>query len=146
MPLTPTKNGGRNIYECMVNVSKLKPTQRQQHSIMLLQHYHKLCNMNDPSSIFVSTSPIPNIESLSQSTTSSLDSGLLGRNQADMNIQQQTTSEVADIETVMAYNEYLDLPPPQDPSNLFEAAELSYHSSSDSAKYKRAWVREKVIR
>ena len=31
-----------------------------------------------------------------------------------MNIQQQTTSEVADAETVMGDNEELDTPPPQD--------------------------------
>ena len=41
--------------------------------------------------MFVSPPPISNIGSLSQSTTSSLDSGSFGRNQADMNIQQQTT-------------------------------------------------------
>ena len=42
-----------------------------------------------------------------------------------MNIQQPTSSEVADTETVMAYNEYLDPPPPQDISNVFAAADLS---------------------
>ena len=46
---------------------------------------------------------------------------------------------------VMAYNEDLDPPPPQDISNVFVAAELSYQSSSDSAKYKRAWLMSKVI-
>ena len=60
-----------------------------------------------------------------------------------MNIQQKTTSGVADTETVMAYNEDIDPPPPQDISNVFAAAYLSYQSSSDSAKYKRAW--QKVI-
>ena len=55
--------------------------------------------------MFVSPSPIPNIESLSQTTISSLDSGSFVRNQADMNIQQQATSEVANTETVMADNE-----------------------------------------
>ena len=63
---------------------------------MLLQNYHELCNTNDPSSMFVSPPTIPNIESLSQSTISSLDSGSFGGNIADMNIQQQTTSEVVD--------------------------------------------------
>ena len=67
--------------------------------------------------MFVSPTPIPNIESLSQSTISSLDSGSFGRNRADVNIQQQNTSEVADIETVMADNAELD-------PNLFAAAEL----------------------
>ena len=76
----------------MVDVSKLTPAKRQQHSVMLLHHYHELCNMNEPSSMFVSPPPIPNIESLSQSTTSSLDSGSFGRNRADVNIQQQTKS------------------------------------------------------
>ena len=33
---------------------------------------------------------------------------------SDVNIQQQSTSEVANIETVMADNEELDTPPPQD--------------------------------
>ena len=64
--------------------------------------------------MFVSPPPIPNIESLSQSTISSLFSGSFGRNRHDVNIQQQTTSEVADTETVMADNEELDTPTPQD--------------------------------
>ena len=64
--------------------------------------------------MFVSPPPIPNIESLSQSTISSLDSGSFGRNQSDVNIQQQTTSELADTETVMYDNEDLDPPPSQD--------------------------------
>ena len=45
----------------------------------------------------------------------------------------------------MAYNEDLDPPPPQDISNLFAAADLSSRSSSDSAKYKRAWLKAKLI-
>ena len=49
MPPPSTNNRSRNIYECMVDVSKLKPAQRQQHAVMLLQHYHELCNTNDPS-------------------------------------------------------------------------------------------------
>ena len=98
----------------MVDVSKLTPEKRQQHAVMLLQHYHKLCNTNDPSSMFVSPPPIPSIESLSQSTISSLDSGLFDRNRADGNIQQQNTSEVANTETVMGYNEDIDPPPPHE--------------------------------
>ena len=89
---------------------------------MFIQHYHELCNTNDPSSMFVSTLPIPKIESLSQSNISSLDSGLFGRNRADGNIQQSTTSEVADTEIVMYYNEDLDPPPSQDISNVFAVA------------------------
>ena len=96
--------------------------------------------------MFVSQPPIPNIESFSQSTISSLDSGSFGRNRADVNIQQQNTSEVDDTETVMAYNEDLDPPQPQDISNVFAAADLSSRSSSDSAKYKCAWLKAKVIR
>ena len=69
-----TKNGGRNIYECMVDVSKLKPSQGKKHVVMLLQHYHKLCNTNDPSEMFVYSPPLPNIDILSKSTISSLDS------------------------------------------------------------------------
>ena len=41
-----------------------------------------------------------------------------------MNIQQPTTSEVDDTYTVMAYNEDLDLPPPQYISNVFATADL----------------------
>ena len=96
----------------MVDVSKLTLAQQQQHAAMLLQHYHNLCNTNNPSSMLVSTPPIPNIESLSQSAISSLDSGSFGRNRSDVNIQQQTTLEVDDTETVMAYNEDLDPLPP----------------------------------
>ena len=106
----------------MVDVSKLTPEQRQQHTVMLIQHYHELCNMNDPSPIFLSPPPIPNIESFSQSTISSLDSGSFGRNQADVSIQQPTKSELFDTEKLMAYNKDLDLPPPQDISNVFAAA------------------------
>ena len=58
----------------MVDVSKLTPAQQQYNAVMLLQHYLELCNTNDPSSMFVSTLPIPNIEALYQSTVSSLDS------------------------------------------------------------------------
>ena len=90
--------------------------------------------MNDPSSIFVSPPPIPNIESLSQSTISSLDSGSFSRNQYNVNIKQPTTSEVANTETVMADNEEIDPTPPQDISNVFPAAELLSRSSSDSDK------------
>ena len=68
--------------------------------------------MNYPSSMFVSPPPITNIESLYQYTISSIDSGPFGRNRADVNIQQPNTSELADTETVMAYNQYLDPPPP----------------------------------
>ena len=91
IPPPSTNNEGGNIYVCMVDVSKLTPSQRQQHAVMLLHHNHELCNMNDPSSIFVSPPPITNIESLSQSTISSPDSGSFGRNQSDVNIQQPTT-------------------------------------------------------
>ena len=76
--------------------------------------------------MFVSTPHIPNIESLSQSTISSLDSGSLGKKRSDVNIQQPTKSEVADTEAVMAYNEYLDPLPPQDILNVFSAADLLY--------------------
>ena len=37
----------------MVDVSKLTPAQRQQHDVMLLHHYHELCNTNEPSVIDV---------------------------------------------------------------------------------------------
>ena len=47
MPPPSTNNGSHNIYGCIVDVSKLTPEQRQQHAVMLLQHYHELCNTND---------------------------------------------------------------------------------------------------
>ena len=126
MPTPSTNNGGRNIYGCMVDVSKLTPAQQQQHAVMLLQNYHELCNTNETSSMFVSPPPIPNIESLSQSTISSLDSGSFDRNQADGNIQQLTTSKVANTETGMDFNEDIDTPPTQDTSNVFAVADLSF--------------------
>ena len=46
----------------------------------------------------------------------------------------------------MADNEELDPSPPQDISNVFTAADFLSHLSSDPAKYKRAWLKEKVIR
>ena len=70
MPPPSTNNGSRNIYGCMVDVSKLTPEQRQQHAVTLLEHYHELCNMDEPSSTFVSTPPILNIESFYQFTLS----------------------------------------------------------------------------
>ena len=94
----------------MVDVSKLTLTQQQQHAVILLHHYHEMYNTNGPSSMFVSPPPITNIESLSQSTILSPDSGSLGRNRADGNIQQPTTSEVVNTETMMADNEELDTP------------------------------------
>ena len=63
-----------------------------------------------------------------------------------MNIKQQTTSEVAKKETVMADNKELYLPPPHDISNLFTAVDLSYHSSSNSTLYKRAGLKARLIR
>ena len=96
--------------------------------------------------MFVSPPPIPNIESLSLSTISSLGCGSCDRNRADGNIQQQTTSEVDNTETVMGYNEDIDSPPPHDISNVFAEAELSSQSSYDSVKYKHAWYRAKGIR
>ena len=146
MPPPSTNDGSLNIYGCMVGESKLTPAQRQQHDVMLLEHYHELCNTNDPSSTFVSPPPIPSIESFSQSTISSLDSGSFDRNRADGNIQQPTTSEVSNTETLMAGNEDIDTPPPQNILNVFAAAGLSSQSSYDTVKYKRAWHRAKVIR
>ena len=146
MPQPSNKNVSCNVYGFMVDVSKLKLVQQQQHDLMLIHNYHKLCNKNDPSSMFVSPPPIPRIESLSQSTISSLDIGSFGRNLYDVNIQQQTKSEVADTKTVMADNKDLDPPPPQDISNVFAAADLSSCSSSDLAKYKCAWLKTKLTR
>ena len=86
-----------------------------------------------------------NIESLSQSTILSLDSESFGRNRSGMNIQQPTTSEVADTDTVMAYNKNIDPPLPHDISNVFSSEDLSSQSSSYPEKYKRAWLKAKVI-
>ena len=61
VPPLSTKNGSLNIYGCMVDAYNFTTAQRQQHNLMLLQHYHDLCNTNDPSSIFVSPRNIPNI-------------------------------------------------------------------------------------
>ena len=63
-----------------------------------------------------------------------------------MNIQQQTTSEVANREIVMSENAEKDTPPPQAIYNVFSEAELLSGSSSDSDKYKSAWFNAKVIR
>ena len=72
-------------------------------------------------------------------------SGSFGRNRDDLNIQQKTASEGADIETVMADNEELDPPSLQDISNVFATLDLLSRSSSDSAKYKGAWHKARVI-
>ena len=85
-----------------------------------------MCNTNDPSPTFVSPPPILKIESFSQSTISSLDSGSFDRNQADGIIQQPTTLDVANTETGMDFNEDIDTPPTQDTSNVFAVADLSF--------------------
>ena len=95
--------------------------------------------------MFVFPSTIPKIESLSQPTISPLDSGSFGRNISDMNIQQQTTLEVADTETGMDDNEYLDPPSPQDISNVFSLAEFSSRSSFDSAILRAHTDRKSVV-
>ena len=46
----------------------------------------------------------------------------------------------------MADNEELDPPTPHDLLNVFAVADLSSCSSCDSAKYKLAWLKAKVIR
>ena len=129
----------------MVDVSIFTQAQRQQHAVMLLQNYHELCSTIYPSSMFVSPPPITNIESFSQSTISSMDSGSFGRNRADVNIQQQYTMKVSNTETVMADNEELDPPPPQNILNVFAAADWLSCSLSDSAKHKLSWIKAKVI-
>ena len=91
--------------------------------------------------MFVIPPHIPNIDSLPQSTISSLNSGSFVRNRDDMNIQQQTTSEVADTETVMADNEDLYPRPPQDILNVFSAANLLSCSSYMEVKiFMDAWL------
>ena len=45
-----------------------------------------------------------------------------------MNIQQPTASEVASKEAVMAHNEDLDPPSPQDILNVFAGADFSSQS------------------
>ena len=40
MPPPSTNDGNCNIYGCMIDVSKLTPSQQQQHAVMLLEHYH----------------------------------------------------------------------------------------------------------
>ena len=47
---------------------------------------------------------------------------------------------------MIADDEELDPPPPQDISNVFAAADFSSGSSYDSAKYKRARIKAKVTR
>ena len=73
-------------------------------------------------------------------------SGSFGKNRSDINIQQLNTPELSNTETVMADNEDLDPPSPQDILNLFAVADLSSCSSYDLAKYKCAWIKVKIIR
>ena len=74
-----------------------------------------------------------------------MSNGSFSRKISDVNIQQQNTSEVANIETAMTYNENLDPPPPHNIKNVFAAADLLSCSSSDSAKYKHAWLLEITV-
>ena len=57
-----TNNLSCDICRCMLDLSKLTSAQRQQNALMLLQNYHELGNINEPSSMCVSPTPIPNIE------------------------------------------------------------------------------------
>ena len=57
-----------------------------------------------------------------------MDSGSFCRNRADVNIQKRTTSEVSNTEIDMADNEDLDIPSPQDISDVFAAADFSSRS------------------
>ena len=77
--------------------------------------------------MFVSPTPILNTESLSQSTISSLGSESFGRNRSDVNIQQRTTLELSNTDTVMADNKELD--PPGVPS------QGGYHSGISPPYY-----------
>eukprot|EP00978_Attheya_sp_CCMP212_P042643 scaffold263509_cov41-Attheya_sp.AAC.1 len=61
-----------NNYGGIVDVNRLSQSQREQLDTMIIQQYLALCNTNEDSSTFVSPPPIPTIESLSQSTVSSL--------------------------------------------------------------------------
>ena len=45
----------------------------------------------------------------------------------------------------MDYNEVIDPPPTHDILNVFAAADLLFHSSSDSDHYKCAWFKAKII-
>ena len=47
---------------------------------------------------------------------------------------------------MISYNRELDPPLPKDIYNVFAAADFLSRSSYDSAKYKRAWLKAKVIR
>eukprot|EP00978_Attheya_sp_CCMP212_P041745 scaffold243417_cov75-Attheya_sp.AAC.1 len=61
-----------NDYGGIVDVNRLSQSQRVQLDTMIIEQYHALCNTTEEPSAFVSTPPIPSIESFSQSTISSL--------------------------------------------------------------------------
>ena len=155
MPTPSANNESHNIYCNIVDVSKLTVEQRQEHAVMLLQHYEELCNTNDPSSMFASPPPLPNIATLSQSTISSLGSGSAGRKRTFTTHEHRTTLEVNDIAETP---EDLLSPPTQEvlPHNLshsFTATDPNVFTASESlrltahsAQYKKDWYKAKTIR
>eukprot|EP00978_Attheya_sp_CCMP212_P017891 scaffold48234_cov60-Attheya_sp.AAC.5 len=159
-----SNQGSHNFFgSSMVDVNQLTPLQREQHTTMIIQHYHALCNTNKDSSTFVSPPPIPTIESLSQSTVSSMgtrgsrsstSSGTTSSSRLHSQSSSRTNSSCirASRRNVSAHGPVgplmtaIDPPVPQDLLNVFAASGLSSYTSTSSAEYKRSWRKAQAIK
>eukprot|EP00978_Attheya_sp_CCMP212_P024273 scaffold76016_cov51-Attheya_sp.AAC.2 len=164
-PMVPllSNRESHNHYGGIVDVNRLTPSQQEQLDTMIIQQYHAVCNTNEDSSTFVSTPAIPTIESLSQSTVSSLETrgsrsstsaGTTSSSRLRSESSSRTNSSCsrASRRNVSAHAPVaplmtaLDPPVPQDLSNVFAASGLSSYTSTSSAEYKRSWRKAQAIK
>jgi hypothetical protein len=141
---------------------------------MIIQQYHALCNETDDPSSFVSTPPIPNIESLSQSTISSHGtrgsrsstlssstttsssshlSSSLGTNSPRTRISGRPVSDdapmdpsTAEIDHLAPSTTVIEPPLAQDLSNIFAASSSTSSIDKSSPEYKHAWRKAQKIK
>ena len=161
-------------YGGIVDVTRLTSAQREEFDRMIITQYHALCNENEEPSSFVSTPPIPNIDSLSQSTISSLGTGgsrsstfssstttsssshissSLGTNSPGPRISGCTVSNdapmnssTAEINHVAPSTTVIEPPLAQDLSNIFAASSSTSSIDKSSPEYKHAWRKAQKIK
>jgi hypothetical protein len=141
---------------------------------VIIQQYHALCNETDDPSSFVSTPPIPNIKSLSQSTISSLGTGgsrsstlssgtttsssshissCSGTNSPRSRISGRNVSadapvnpSTAEIDHLATSTTVIEPPLAQDLSNIFAASSSTSSMNKSSLEYKHAWRKAQKIK
>eukprot|EP00978_Attheya_sp_CCMP212_P001878 scaffold3890_cov33-Attheya_sp.AAC.6 len=160
-----SNQGSHNFYGSMVDVNQLTPLQRKQHTTMIIQHYHALCNTNEDSSTFVSPPPIfqPSNPYRNQPfhPLGHADHGaalVLAHFIQRMSLHSESSSRtnsacsrssrrnVSAHDPVAPLMTAIDPPVPQDLSNVFAASGLSSYTSTSSAEYKRSWRKAQAIK